>query len=167
MAPKPRFYCLLAVSVLLLLAGQVSEAAKIISIDVTGDWSVTIDASYLQAGAGSDLRSSYESAGDAALLTIVGTQNKHDVWQVDIRRTDTTWPSDLTLSVRRTGAGTGNGGISGGAAYQEIGTTDTEFFSGTGDRSGIPLQFKLEGMSLQVPPNTYSTTITYTVVDIP
>lgn len=160
--PKRRFCCALIVAVLLLVAGQFSEAE--ISIDATGGWSRTITAADLEAGAGSDLKSTYESAADPS-LTISGTAGNDDAWRVDVRRADTDWHSNLTLSVKRTGGGTGGGSITGGTAYQAIGTSDAEFFSGAGDRSAIPLQFKLEGMSLQVPPDTYSTTITYTVVD--
>lgn len=159
-SPKPRFYCsLFACALLLVATGDFSEAE--LTINVTGNWSETIDASDLQAGAGSDLKSTYESAADAGLLTISDTAG--GAWRVDVRRSDTTWHTNFTLSVKRTGDGTGGGSISSGAAYQAIGLSDAAFFSGAGDRSGIPLQFKLEGMSLQVPPATYSTTITYTV----
>ena len=165
-SPKPRFYCsLFACALLLVATGDFSEAAIItISIDATGDWSETIDASDLQAGAGSDLKSTYESAAGTGLLTISGTSGNGDTWRVDVQRSDTTWHTNFfTLSVKRTGDGSGGGSISGGTVYQVIGESNVEFFSGTGDRSGIPLQFKLEGMSLQVPPGIYSTTVTYTV----
>lgn len=167
-APKPRLCCPLMVAVLLLVAGQFSEAE--ISIDATGDgWAETIDAADLQAGAGSDLVGAYESATDAGSLTISGTAGNDDAWRVEVRRTDSTnWHSNFILSVKRTGDGSGDGAITGGTGYQKISNESNDtFFSGAGDRSGIPLQFKLGGMSLQVPPATYSTTITYTVVDIP
>jgi len=146
----------------LLLAVAVPGHA--IDIAATGDWSLTITCADLQAGPGSDLVSTYESASDAVLLTITNTGG--GAWRVYVRRTDTTWHGNFTLSVRRTGDGTGGGTISGGTAYQAIGETDAEFFSGTGDRSNIPVQFKLAGMSLQVPPATYATTITYAVVQL-
>lgn len=162
--PKPRFCCPVMICALLLVGGQFSEAQM--SIDATGGWSRTITADDLQARAGSDLVSTYESAADAGALTISGTTGNDDAWRVDVRRTDTNWHGNFTLSVKRTGDGTGGGSISGGTAYQIIGTSDAEFFSGAGDRGGIPLQFRLQGMSIQVPPaDTYSTTITYTVVD--
>lgn len=166
-APKPRLCCPLMICALLLVAGQFSAAE--ISIDATGDgWAETIDAADLQAGAGSDLVGAYESATDAGSLTISGTAGNDDAWRVEVRRTDSTnWHSNFILSVKRTGGGSGGGSITGGDAYQAIGTSDATFFSGAGDLSDIPLQFKLEGLSLKVPPDTYSTTITYTVVDIP
>jgi len=150
--------------ILLPLTFMLALAAPGRAIDfmATGEWSRTIGAGDLQAGAGSDLVSTYESAETAALLTISNTGGA--LWRVDVRRTDTTWHGNFTLLLRRTGDGTGGGPISGGTAYQAIGETNAEFFSGTGDRTNIPVQFKLAGMSVQVPPNTYATTITYTVV---
>lgn len=152
------------ISGLVLILGVVTPA-RAIDITVSGDWSRTITASDLQAGAGSDLASTYESASNQASITISGTGGNTDAWRVDVRRTDTTWHANFTLSVKRTADGSGGGGISGGTAYQAITTTDASFFSGTGDRTGVTAQLKLEGMSVQVPPATYSTTITYTVVD--
>lgn len=152
------------ISGLVLILGVVTPA-RAIDITVSGDWSRTITASDLQAGAGSDLASTYESASNQASITISGTGGNTDAWRVDVRRTDGTWHANFTLSVQRTGDGSGAGSISGGTAYQAITTTDASFFSGAGDRSGITVQFKLQGMSVQVAPATYSTTITYTVVD--
>lgn len=161
-SPKPRFYCsLFACALLLVATGDFSEAE--LTINVTGNWSETIDASDLQAGAGSDLKSTYESAADAGLLTISDTAG--GAWRVDVRRSDTTWHTNFTLSVKRTGDGSGGGSISGGTEYQAISTTNVEFFSGAGDR-GILLQLKLDGMSLGIPPGAYSTTIIYTVEDL-
>lgn len=133
-------------------------------LTATGDWARTIGAGDLQAGAGSDLVETYESAEASALLAISNTGGA--VWRVDVRRTDTTWHGNFALLLRRTGDGMGGGPISGGAAYQAIGETNAEFFSGTGDRTNIPVQFELAGMSVQIPPNTYVTTITYTVVQL-
>lgn len=155
---------IIAVSV--LIVGGLTPALAI-DIDVIGGWSRTITAADLQAGAGSDLISTYESAADQASATIFNTAGNTDAWRVDVRRSDTNWHPNFVLSVRRTGDGTGGGVVSGGTVYQAITTTDAEFFSGTGDRSNIPIQFKLEGMSIQVPPSNYSTTVVYTVVDIP
>lgn len=84
-----------------------------------------------------------------------------------MRRADSTWNSNFILSVRRTGDGTGQTPPSGGQAYQAIIASNTELFTGCGDRSGIPLQFRLEGVSLKAaPPGARSTTIIYTVEDI-
>jgi hypothetical protein len=85
---------------------------------------------------------------------------------VDIKRTDLDWPKGLKLRIRRTGAGLGNGPIAGGRRYQEVGPGYRTLCTGTGDRTNIPLQFELAGVSLGVPVGTHVTSLTYTVVEI-
>ncbi len=148
--------------VLVLIAGT-SHAA--ISITATGIWFETINSADLQAGAGSDLTSAYESAADAASISVSGTGGTSDNWRIDVKKTDTTWHSSLHLYVKRTSDGTGSGSISGGTSYQEAADTDQSFFSGAGDRSGADIQLRLTGVSVQIPPDAYSATVYYTVVD--
>jgi len=133
-----------------------------ISITVTGSWSETIDALDLQAGAGSDLISTYESAAEAVSIDISATSGN---WGLDVKKIDTNWHSNLHLHVKKTSDGTGSGSISGGDSYQEVTDIDQSFFSGNGDRSNVNVQLKLNGVSIQVPPDTYTTTIYYTVTD--
>lgn len=149
-------------SVTMLFLASIAEAQ--IAITASGNVSETIDAADLQAGAGSDLYPTYESAADATMISISGTAGAGDAWRVDVKRVDTSWHAGLTLSVRRTGSGTG-GSVSGGLTYLEILGTDQTLFSGSGDVAGVPFQFRLSGMSIQVPAGTYSTAIWFTVVD--
>jgi hypothetical protein len=146
---------------LVLPAGPVHA----IDIALAGSWAVSIDAGDLTGGPGTDLTDTYESETAQITITISNTPGSGDNWRVDVKRMDTNWDSDLTLEVRRTGDGAGGGSISGGTTYQEIDTTDTAFFSGSGDRSDITLQLRLSGVSVHVPPDAYSTSVTYTVVD--
>lgn len=141
---------------------QVDTAAAI-QIAVTGDWSRDVTSDDLAGGPGTDLNDTYESDSDQALITISDTSGH--TWRVDVRRVDTDWPGGLVLSVRRTGDGTGGGTIMDGTSYQAVGTLDGEFFSGSGDRSGIPIQSKVSGVSVELGRDTYSTTVIYTVVD--
>jgi len=138
------------------------------TIDVTtvGNWSQPITSSDLLGAGGSALPVTYESARNQVALTVSGTSGYTESWHIDIQRTDNRWDSRLTLSVKRTGEGLGGGAILGGMSYQQIGNTSTTFFSGTGDRANITLQFQLGGVSVLLPANTYSTEITYTVVDL-
>jgi len=150
---------------LITLILLVTAKAEAIDISAVGSWSDTIiNASDLQAGAGSNLIDTYESGAGATVLTI---SNTTDNWRVDVRRTDIIWYGNLHLFVKRTSDGAGGVSISGGLSYIEITTIDSQFFLGAGDRSGINLKYKLTGMSVSVPPNAYSTTVTYTVVDTP
>ena len=150
--------------ILFFLLWFICRGIQAISITVTGSWSETIDASDLQAGAGSDLINSYESTPNSALVEIKGAGQKN--WRVDIRKMDINWHTDFRLYVRRTGDGSGSGSISGGISYQEVTDFDQAFFDGARNRSDIPIQLRLTDVSVQIPPNTYSTEVWYTVVDI-
>lgn len=155
-------------AILILLIGLIllcSKAEAPISITVTGDWSETINASDLQAGAGSDLISTYESVSNAVSIDISGTAGVSDNWRVDIKKVDSVWHNSFHLYVKRTSDGAGSGSVSGGASYQEVTDIDQSFFSGDNDRSNINVQLKLDGVSIQIPPDNYATTIYYTVVD--
>ncbi len=130
-------------------------------ITATGGWSETIDASDLIGGAGTDLTGSYESSPSATVIDITALGN----YRVDVRRSDTNWSTSFTLYVKRTSDGAGSGTISGGTSYIAVPTTDTEFFSGSLDRTNIDVQYQLSGMSVSISPDTYSTTLTFTIVD--
>lgn len=132
-----------------------------ITIAVSGNWSETIDASDLQAGAGSDLIDTYESTDPITIDILVTAGN----WGLDVKKIDGDWHADLHLHAKRTSDGTGSGSISGGDAYQEITGIDQGFFNGNGDRSSVNVRLKLTGVSIQVPPNVYTTTVYYTVSD--
>ncbi len=143
-------------SSLLIYSGGICWA---ISISATGSWSETIDSSDLQAGAGSDLIDTYESATNAVSINISDTAGS---WEVYVEKLDTNWRSDLHLYIQRTSDGEGSGSIADGGTYQEV-TGSQLFFSGIGDRSAITVQLELMGVSIQVPPDTYKTTVCYTV----
>lgn len=147
--------------VIIFLAGT----AGAIDITAAGSWSLSIASSDLTAGAGSDLKSDYESAADAVSISISATTDASDAWRVDVKKVDTNWHGNFTLYVRRTSDGAG-GSVTGGAAYQQVGNTGASFFSGSGNVSGVKVQLKLSGVSLQIPPDTYTATVYYTVVDI-
>lgn len=151
-------YAVIGLLVFFIFAGQSGSATD---ISVIGSWSETIDENDLLAGAGTDLKNSYESPDDQVLITISGTTGG---WRVDIKKVDGNWHADLALSVRRTGSGAG-GSVSGGDTYTEVTATDQPFFTGSGGVSGITAQIKLSGISIQVLPGNYSTTVYYTVVD--
>jgi len=148
--------------ILALLIALGCGLCEAIFIDVTGDWSETINSADLVAGAGSDLIGTYESG--AFLVDISDTAGAGDAWQVDIHKVDGTWHGDFVLFAQRTSDGTG-GSVSGGAAYQQITGSSTAFFDGSDNVTGINVQLKLEGVSIAVPPAAYSTMVYYTVVD--
>lgn len=133
-------------------------------IVVTGSWTLTIDALDLQAGAGSDLIDTYESALDQVSIDVTVTGNRN--WRVDVRKGDTNWHSDFELSVRRTSDGTGPGTVAGGTSYQIVTDTDQSFFSGRRNKFSINVQLKLSGVSIQILPDNHATEVYYTIVDL-
>ena len=154
-------------AILILIFGIIFLAGKTEAIDITatGSWSLSITSADLVNGAGSDLKSDYESAADAVSVSISATTGASDAWLVDVKKDDTNWHRNFILYVKRTSDGTG-GSVSGGTAYQQIDKKQRLFFSGSGDVSGVKVQLKLSGVSIQIPPDTYTTTVYYTVVDI-
>ena len=124
-----------------------------------GTWTQVVSGVGLQAG--DNLTSVYESGTAQASLTVDQTTNN---WTIYVRHNNSDWHSGVSLEVRRTSDGTGSGGLpSGGDTYQDILTSDTSFFSGSGNRAGINLQFRLRGISVDQGIKDYSTDITYTV----
>lgn len=132
-------------------------------ITVTGSWSGSIDGSDLQSGAGSDLVDTYESLSDQIIIDVTGAGMNS--WRVDVSKVDGNWDGNFHLYVRRTSDGIGMGPINGGTAYQEVMDTDQSFFDSQQSRTDIHVQLKLNGVSVQIPPDAYSTTVYYTVIN--
>lgn len=131
------------------------------TIVVTGEWSLIIDQNHLVSGPGSDLIDTYESATNQVQIDIWGSDR---TWRVDVHRVDTNWHSNFILQVRRQP----NNRIQGGLTYQTVTPVPQQFFRSNNRRnvSGIQVQFRLMGVSINVDPNTYSTTVVYTLVNI-
>ena len=136
--------------------------SRAIQVTVTGDWTLIIDETDLIAGPGSDLNPQYPSASDQITVDITSTGKN---WTVYIQGSVNNWHSDLSVYVRRTSDGTGNGWISGGTNWMQVTLGSQQFFQGRRRRLGINVQCGLTGMSIQVPPDDYTGTITYTVVE--
>ena len=134
-----------------------------IQILISGSWTRTIDAADLSGSAGSDLNSVYESATNQIGIEIRQTGT---TWRVDIKKVDTNWHADFHLFARRTSNGSGSGSISGGTTYQEITDADQAFFNGSSTRNFIDVQLRLEGVSVQIPQDSYATVVYYTVTEI-
>lgn len=133
-----------------------------LDIAATGGWSETINASDLVSGAGSDLTGTYTSTNSATRLRITNATNNADTWRVDMQRTDSTWHNDFTLSIIRR---INNPKLSGGSSWTEIRTATDTFLLGRGNFNRINCRYRLQGMSVNIPPNTYITTVTFTIVD--
>ncbi len=146
-----------------LAAAFISIAHSLLAatIAAVGGWTETIDASDLVSGAGSNLQTDYYSSTSATTIDVAASGN----YQVNVRRSDTNWSGDFTLYLKRASDGTGSGTISGGTSYLVVSPTDTELFTGSLDRTGVDVQYHLSGTSIDITPGTYSTTLTFTIVD--
>jgi hypothetical protein len=156
-----------AILILLAALAFYTIVEAVITITVTGSWSLSIGQANLSGAAGSDLTASYESAANQLLMTIGGTGGHS--WRVDVYRVDSTWNASFVLSIKRTTNGTPSGKgahsiDSIGLTYAAITTVAATFWSGIGDYTDIPLQYQLSGVSCAIPAASYSTTIRFTVV---
>lgn len=144
-------------TLLLILLSHFAQCADLTSM---GDWAETVTATNLVAGAGSDLQPQFESISGVTMLTI---SNSPGPWILRARLSGTGGHGDVTVQVKRTSTGSGTGSIDGGTTYTELTGLDSEIFSGTESRGSISLQFKLTGLSCHVSPDTYLSSIIFTV----
>lgn len=138
-----------------------SSFAQGADLTSSGDWVESINATHLVAGAGSDLQAQFESVSGVTTLTIT---NAPGAWSLRVRRGGSGGHGDVTVYVKRTSSGSGSGSIAGGTAYQALTGTDEELFSGSDARSSVSLQFKLTGLSRNVSPATYLSSLIFTVL---
>lgn len=151
-----------------LLAVLAAPSALAADIAASGNWSPSVDATDLLTGAGSDLSPEQQSATAEIILDLTNLVSASDAWRVDISRDDLGWDPDVHLWVTRTSTGSGPGTITGGSSWVELTGVTRSFFSGTGDRAGIGLQLRITGLSIStLPPSSYASSVTYTLVDVP
>jgi hypothetical protein len=136
------------------------------TLAATGSWTKTISAANLTGGAGTNLVSTHESANGVISLDVSNTPSTVLFYKVYARYTGPTWPSGVTLAVKRTADGISLLPLSvilGSTDYITLGSTDTEIFTGLLDRSGITLQVRVSGLSVAVTPAVYQANIVFTI----
>ena len=138
-----------------------------LDFSVTGGWDLTIDATDMTGGAGSDIASDYVSAANAVLMDITGTIVVAEPWYITVNKSDVEWDGSLHLSMQRSSDGTGTGTISGGTAWLELTATAQSFFQGTEDRASIQIQLMLSGVSVTLGSKVYTTQVVLTLLDAP
>jgi hypothetical protein len=154
-------------AILFLTVSGASLAFATGQFDVTctgGSWTVSLNVANLSGNGGTNFVTPVASAANQVTINVTSTQLSGN-WRVDISRTDIAWNAGLRLYARRTADGTGTGTITGGTTYQQITTTQTAFFSGTRARNGITVQYQLDGLSVTLGQNNFTTTVNYTLVD--
>ena len=138
----------------------ISASIKGQSISITGNWNLNIPATSITE-AGADFTNPFASSGTSIAIDINVTGNKK--FNVYVNKSDITWNSALNLSVTRTTNGGPAGNISGGTSPVAIDNTQTLFFNGKGDKTGIQIIYSLSGVSVTLPAATYTTTVIYTL----
>ena len=144
-----------------LLLLSLMGAARASDISATGVWSTSLTAGDLAAGPGSDLRTPVESAAGQVTLAIDNTVGAN--WTVAVRNDGLPLPVGVHLSVRVASIGNGVGSVSGGGSYLALGGAAQTLLSGSGNRSDVQLQFKLDGVSVRNSFGHYSITIIYSL----
>jgi hypothetical protein len=141
-----------------LLAGFFTTATAA-DINVAGSWSKLVNRTDLIDGAGTDLLTPVESPPAVATLDITGFEEEA-LWTVTVVMNEVSWPPGTSVAVRRS---SNDSGVSGGSSYLPVDGNSRIFFSGSGDRLGIQIQIKVDGIDIHTAPAIYSLAITYSV----
>lgn len=146
---------------LLLIAALWTISSPAAEVSVSGGWWLGLGPFDLTGGAGSDLRSPLESAGDQVTVHI--DQTGDAAWTLRVRRGTGNLPSGVSLAARLSHPGNGSGSVSGGG-YVTLDPFDQVLATGEGDRSDMRVQLRLSGHSVRnLSPGSYDATIIYSV----
>lgn len=151
------------------LLGILNVEAQVIRSQVDR-WENDMDGNNLSIPneAGTDLVSTVESTASFNLIDVGGISPSTG-WKITVAKEDITWNVLLIPSIQRTGNGNPCGicaGVNIGTStvgYAAITDAEQDFIFGAGNVSNIPLQFKIDGISLAIPAGRYQTVIVYTL----
>ena len=140
------------------------------SLTVTGSWTTSIPSTtIIEAGLDYTSGSSDISSASQSLMTVTTAKNTNAF--VYVQKSDISWDTRLTLSVERTGTGTGNNGFSttNGTVNQAVSNVPQYFFqinpAGGTKVSNIPIRYTITGYTVLLPVKSYTTTVLYTVTN--
>jgi len=145
---------------ILLFQSPGFEEPKIL---VSGGWFRSINQFDLKAGAGSDLKENYESPLDETIIDIIAPNQTS--WKVYVRRINHS--NKLSIYIRRTSEGRGKGSIEGGENFIPVEENPKPLFWGKGEKRGITVQFRISGVSINIPPGLKGFRILYEVKEEP
>lgn len=140
-------------------------------IKVTSGWRQIMDASDIK-NAGSDFPLYVESKKKETSLTIKAFPKSKQMdlygsFTVFVHQEPVFWDNSLVLFVRRTSKGMSSGGtIYGGISWQEIHRFSSNFFELVGKRKNIAVQYRIKGLSVLLPVDTYSCEVVFTVLSL-
>ncbi len=133
------------------------------SINVFGSWTRTISASDITE-AGNDYVGTYTSISTSQTKISI-SNGKKDKTRVEVRKENnfSDWHPNLILQIKCTDRDKLHRG---GENIQTITDNDVYFFTTKdGNRTNIPLQYTISGISVLLPVKDYTTTIWFTVYD--
>lgn len=153
---------------LLVFAGHINLNAQL-KFKVNGNWSYTVPANDVTE-AGSDFTGTYTSLESQVNIKVKykGYEVQGYSWRVSVKKLDSFWDNTASIYVRRTSDGVPiKAGrpttITGGTVFQQITDVDQYFFEGYRGSKFIDIQYQLQGVSVVMPAQSYSTTIIYTL----
>lgn len=146
---------------LLACALVVTPGASATDISASGTWSPSLKRSDLAAGAGGLLRSTQQSPAGQVVLSI--TNAGAESWEIVVRNDGAALPAGVQMSIRVAAAGTGSGVVSANGAYVRLDGGAQVLLAGSGDRTGVLLQFQLDGISVRNDVGHYATTVIYSL----
>ncbi|SDD48753.1 hypothetical protein SAMN04487996_101139 [Dyadobacter soli] len=140
-----------------------TASAQTITINSGNTWSIpSLSSTITKAG------KNYEHVETSSASQTLFKVNALLGWTLTAHLSTTSnWDPSLKLYVQRTGNGTGIAILSGGTTYIQLTSTPQVFFTGLlnllAHRDNIPIQYKIEGLSVMLPVKTYTATVTYTI----
>ena len=91
-------------------------------------------------------------------------------WRVMVNKSDFLWSPLLELTIRRTGDGQEgsrfNNWISGGTNFVTVSNMPVIFFEGGAVRRNVPLEFRINNISVLVPADNFETTVIFTIYEM-
>ncbi|PCI04932.1 MAG: hypothetical protein COB81_02300 [Flavobacteriaceae bacterium] len=140
-------------------------------IKVSSNWYEVMRVSDIY-GAGNDYPLYVESKKKKSKISIKAfpKSKQKDIYEfftVFVHLEPVNWHDSLELSIRRTSNGKGKSGvIYGGRNWQLIHRFSSDLFGTVGARKGIAVQYRIKGLSVLLPVDTYSTEIVFTVLNL-
>ena len=126
--------------------------------------------------AGSDFSVTVESESPLYVAIIFGnfwdkSSNPNAPWRIEVQKSDYNWNNNLVLETVRAGDGINSKNrnkptkIYDGTNYQTINNMSGYFFRGRGEIEEIPVNFKINGMSVVNGAQDFETKIVFTIYD--
>lgn len=156
---------------LLLFSFSVGVHAQGLQLSITG--MVTFDDVKINiSDPGEDIEA-VVSANSGVQLSVESYnywEQKNEKWRIYVHKTNVEWADAIKLEVRRQGDGDkmnkkGGSNVHDGSTFAEIKDNPTYFFRGMGLISNIPLDFRINELSLSLGSSDFEADVVFTIYD--